>query len=122
MLLLFASFSHDIGPSTSCFHDTVPINPFNWKPLFTGGEEEQVIWQKAASPQHMDGIPYTLQGAAPSPHTVPSHGGWTPASTWFPGPLESTTQKATRSVQPFLQGSRSWRINRPTDYITYSVC
>ena len=38
------------------------------------------------------------------------------------GPPESTTQTASRSVQPFLQGSRSWQTNRPTDGPRYSVC
>jgi len=31
------------------------------------------------------------------------------------GLLESTTQTASRSVSPFLNGSRSWQTDRPTD-------
>jgi len=37
------------------------------------------------------------------------------------GPPESTTQTASRSVQPFLQGSRSRQTHRPTDHATSSV-
>jgi len=33
-------------------------------------------------------------------------------------PPESTTQRASRSVQPFMQGSRSWQTDRPTDHAT----
>jgi len=42
------------------------------------------------------------------------------------GPSESTSQTASRSVQLFLQGSRSWQTDwptdRPTDRPCYSVC
>jgi len=54
-----------------------------------------------------------------------------PSNTWFLGPSESTTQTASRSVQPFfvglsvchtsepckkfLQGSLMWQTDRPTD-------
>jgi len=37
------------------------------------------------------------------------------------GPPESTTQTASRAVQPFLQGSRSWQTDRQTDHATPSV-
>jgi len=38
-----------------------------------------------------------------------------------PGPPKSSTQKAARSVQPFLQGSLVWQTDRPTDHATRSV-
>jgi len=39
------------------------------------------------------------------------------------GPPESKTQTASRSVQPFLQFSRSWMTDRSTDRLFYySVC
>jgi len=42
-----------------------------------------------------------------------------------PGPREFATQTASRSVQPFLQGSVVWRTDRPTDrptdHATWSV-
>ena len=44
-----------------------------------------------------------------------------PSNTCFLGPLESTTQTASRSVQPFLQGSRSWQTDWQTDHATPSV-
>jgi len=34
------------------------------------------------------------------------------------GPPESTTQTASRSVQPFLQGSRLWQTDRQTSQST----
>ena len=49
---------------------------------------------------------YTLQWA-PSPKIAPSHGGSGPHLTHCAlGPPKSITQRASRSVQPFLQGSR----------------
>ena len=36
-------------------------------------------------------------------------------------PPESSTQTATRSLQPFLQGSLVWLTDRPTDHDTRSV-
>jgi len=36
--------------------------------------------------------------------------------------LKFTTQTASRSVQPFLQGSRSWQTDRQTDRPRYSIC
>jgi len=39
----------------------------------------------------------------------------------FLGPPDSTFQTASRSVQPFLQGSRSWQTDRQTDHATPSV-
>ena len=38
-----------------------------------------------------------------------------------PGPVESINQTAFRSVQQFLQGSRLWQTDRPTDNATPSV-
>jgi len=34
------------------------------------------------------------------------------------GPPKSSTQTASRSVQPFLQGSLVWQTDRPTDRLT----
>jgi len=45
---------------------------------------------------------------------------WTPYLIHgFLGPLESTLQSASRSLQPFLQGSRTWPTD--TDHATPSV-
>jgi len=38
------------------------------------------------------------------------------------GPFELTCRTASRSVQPFLQGSLSWQTDRSTDRPRYSVC
>jgi len=44
-----------------------------------------------------------LKWALLSPKVSPSHGGsGPPSSTWFPSPPESSTQMASRLVQPFL--------------------
>jgi len=40
----------------------------------------------------------------------------------FLGPRESARQTASRSVQPFLQGSRTWPTNRHTDHATCDMC
>jgi len=64
----------------------------------------------------MDGISYTLQWAALSPKIAPSHGGSGPHGSL--GPAESTTQAASQWVKPFLQASRSWQTDRPTDHAT----
>jgi len=54
-----------------------------------------------------------------------------PSTTWFIGsirvsPSNAKTQTASRSVQPFLPGSRTWwthrQTHRPTDRPRYSVC
>jgi len=39
----------------------------------------------------------------------------------FLGPTDSIPRTASRSVQPFLQGSRSWQTDGPTDHATPSV-
>jgi len=39
---------------------------------------------------------------------------WTPSNTWFYGPTRVLNQTASQSVQPFLQGSVVWQINRQT--------
>ena len=47
-------------------------------------------------------------------------GTWNPIPTWFVGSTQSTSQMASRSVQPFSQGSQSWQTDRPsvaTDHI-----
>jgi len=64
--------------------------------------------------------PYTLQWDAHSPPKIcPFHGGSGPHLIHgSPGPPKSSTQKATRSVQPFLQGSLVWPTDRQTDRST----
>ena len=49
---------------------------------------------------------------------------WTPSNTWFHGPTLVSPQSASRSVQPFSQGSRTWPTDRhtETDRPRYSVC
>jgi len=66
---------------------------------------------------------FTLQWDAPfPPQTYPFHGGSGPHLTdGSLGPPESSTQTASRSVQPFLQGSLVWQTDRPTDRPRYSV-
>jgi len=56
----------------------------------------KVIWQKAASPQHMDDSIVFARWRQCSP----------PCNTCFLGPRESSTQTASWSVQPFLHSSR----------------
>jgi len=63
---------------------------------------------KGASPPHMDDILYILYNVPPLPPPPQN----CPFAWWdldLPslGPSESTTRTASRSVQPFLQGSRS---------------
>jgi len=63
---------------------------------------------------------YTLQWAAPPPSNLPlSRGDVDPNLIYG---FESTTQTASRSVQPFLQGLRSWQRDRQRDRPHYSVC
>jgi len=70
--------------------------------------------------------PYTLQweyGTPLSPLKIaPSHGYLDPHLIYgFLVPPKSSTQMASRSVQPFLQGSLVWQTNRQTDRSRYSV-
>ena len=67
------------------------------------------------------GCPYTLQWDAPflQKLPLPMGGSGPPCNTWFPGPLESSTQMVSRSVQQFLQGSLVWHTDRPTDRPTH---
>jgi len=44
-----------------------------------------------------------------------------PPNTWFLGRTKSSTQTASRSVHPFLQGSLLWQTDRQTDHATRSV-
>jgi len=50
--------------------------------------------------------------------SFPSEDLWTCGSLALP---ESTLQLASRLVQPFLQGSRTWPTDRHTDHVTPSV-
>jgi len=52
--------------------------------------------------------PYTLQWDATSPPKIAS-------SCGSMGPPESSNQTASRSVQPFSQGSLVWQTDRQTD-------
>jgi len=63
--------------------------------------------------------PYTLQCDVPSPSKLPL-----PMGDLGPhlilvslGPPESSTQTASRSEQPLLQGSLVWQTDRPTDVL-----
>jgi len=42
---------------------------------------------------------------------------WTPSNTWFLGPTGVFNPNASRSVQPFLQGSLLWHTDRQTDQL-----
>ena len=67
---------------------------------------------------------YFTMGRPFSPKNLPlPMGGSGPHLTHgSPGPPKSSTQKAARSVQPFLQGSLVWQTDRqPTDHATRSV-
>jgi len=68
----------------------------------------------------MDGIPYTYNEPPIHPQNYPFPWGiWTPHLIHGSlDPSESTTQMASRSVQLFLQGSRSWHMDR----LHYLVC
>jgi len=61
--------------------------------------------------------PYTLQWDAPSPSKLPLRmGDLDPHLIRGSfGPPESSTRTASRSVQPFLQGSLVWQTDRQTD-------
>ena len=61
-----------------------------------------------------------MPGHVLSPKIAPSHEAiWTPSNklTWPFGPTQVHTQAATRSVQPSLQGSRSWQTDIQTDIL-----
>ena len=70
---------------------------------------------------------YTLQWAAPPPSkNCPFPWGWSGPHLIHGslGPAKSSIQTASRSVQPFLQGSLVWQIDRQdrqTDHATRSV-
>jgi len=60
---------------------------------------------------------YFTMGRPFSHKITPSHGGGSgsPSNTWFLGLPESSTQMASRSVQPFSQGSLVSQTDRQTD-------
>jgi len=68
-----------------------------------------------SSPQS---VPILYNGPLPSPLKIaPSHGGSGPHLIHGSlSPPEPTTQIASRSIQPFLQGSQLWQTDRQTDY------
>jgi len=45
----------------------------------------------------------------------------TPCNTWFLRPMRFSPHTASRSVQPFLQGSRTWQTDRQTDRQTIAA-
>jgi len=78
----------------------------------------------AVFPQTTVECPYTLQWDAHSPQKICPFlwGDLNPHPTHGPlGPPKSSTQTASRSVQPFLQGSLVWQTDRQTDRRCYSV-
>jgi len=65
---------------------------------------------------------YTLQWFPISLSKLPPFMGiWTPCNNGSLGPAESWTQTATRSLQPFMQGSLVWRTDWQTNRPRYSV-
>jgi len=71
----------------------------------------------------MDGIPYILRWAALSPSKLPipmAESGHHLIHASL-GPPKSTSQMASQSVQPFLQGSVLWQTDRQTDCTTRFV-
>jgi len=69
---------------------------------------------------------YFYNGSPLLPKIAPSHGdlesSGPSSNTRFPGPPESSTQTASRSVQPFLQAHYCDRpTDRSTDNVRYSV-
>jgi len=79
----------------------------------------KVIWQKAASPRNTDGIPYTLQSAAPS------HGeSGPPPNTWFLGPTWGHKPKGISIVSAVFAGLMivtDQQTDRQTDRPRYSL-
>jgi len=65
--------------------------------------------------------PYTIGRPFPPQNCPFPWGIWTPSNTWFLGPPDASTQMASRSVQPFLQGSLVWQTDRQTDHATQMV-
>jgi len=62
---------------------------------------------------------YYTKGRPFSPQNCPfAWGYWPPSNTWFLGPLKSTYQMTSRSVQSFLQGSRSWQTHHAIPSVT----
>jgi len=66
--------------------------------------------------------PYSLYLTMSRPYPLkiaPSHGASGPSfNNSSLGQRESITQTSSRSVQPFLQGLRSWQADRPADHAT----
>ena len=63
-------------------------------------------------------VPILYKGPPfPSKLPLPMGGSGPPSNTWFLGQPESWTQTASRSVQPFLQGSLLWQTDRLTDHL-----
>jgi len=78
----------------------------------------------AIFPQMTVECPYTLQWDAHSPPKICPFpwGDLNPYLIHGPlGPPQSSTQTASRSVQPFLQDSLAWQTDRPTDHATRSL-
>jgi len=78
----------------------------------------KVIWHKTTSPPQTDGsIVFASMGCPFFPKSLPlPMGDLNPHLIHGPlGPPKSSTQTASRLVQPFLQGSLVWQTDRPTD-------
>ena len=63
----------------------------------------------------------TASASSPSKDCHFPWGIWTHLIYSSSGPLESTSQTSTRSVQPYLQGSQSLQTDKRTDHATQSV-
>jgi len=96
-----------------------------WHMIPTACPSPNGIWIGSAVFAQMTIIecPYALQWDAPFPSKIaPSHGGSGPHLIHGSlGPTESSMQTASRSVQPFLQGSLVWQTDQQTDHATRSI-
>jgi len=100
-----------VQPQKPPSHQTIQLLPQTCK----------VISQKATSMPHMDDILILHNGPPlPPPSKFPlCTGDLGPHLTCGSlCPPESTTQMASQSVKPFLQGSRSWQTDRPCYSVT----
>jgi len=96
--IVFAWWRHCAALSNNVLLDTPSAGIPNW-----------IATDSVVSAQLMEESPCTLSAVFLPPQKLPMCIGesWPPFNTWFLGPPESTSQMTFRSVQPFLQGSRS---------------
>ena len=64
---------------------------------------------------------FTMGCPASSKLSLPIARMWTPWRRWFPGPTQVLNLTASRSVQPFLQGSLVRQTDRQTEHVTPCV-